>query len=494
MKTFYNLQNNSFNFWIVLVGLFFSTNFTAQVYTTVPYSTGFESGVLDPAWTATSSLPGGEISIFTSGVLTWSTQTAYSHSGTKFLGMHYPTGGAYNLNEAKLHLNLLGQSSLRMSVWWAEWNDETEAQDGIYISDDGGLTYVKVVDLPGASYTDLTWVLFDMSLDSINTVHNLSFTSTYIIKFQQYDNYYFAGGNDGHLYDDISIYSVCGTTSTISPTVCSSYTVPSGNATYTTSGVYTDTILNSANCDSIITINLTVGQNASSITESACDSYTSPSGNDTYTSSGVYMDTLQNINGCDSVITINLTVNNSYSSNISVTACDSFVAPDQSVYTISGVYPSVLTSAGGCDSTITVDLTINNSTSSTITETALDTYTSPSGAVYTTSGTYVDTVGTVSGCDSVITINLTVGYTGLAELSNGIKLTIYPNPTNGLVKMTASGELQFNEMYLTDLTGARVLTIKTQVSEINLSKLSSGVYYLNIRHSDGLERIKLIKE
>ena len=48
---------------------------------------------------------------------------------------------------------------------------------------------------------------------------------------------------------------------------------------------------------------------ASSQTASACNSYASPSGNYTWTSSGVYMDTVTNTAGCDSIITVNLTVN-----------------------------------------------------------------------------------------------------------------------------------------------------------------------------------------
>ena len=45
------------------------------------------------------------------------------------------------------------------------------------------------------------------------------------------------------------------------------------------------------------------------ITETSCFSYTVPSGNQTYTNSGIYNDTLVNTNGCDSIITIDLTVN-----------------------------------------------------------------------------------------------------------------------------------------------------------------------------------------
>lgn len=48
------------------------------------------------------------------------------------------------------------------------------------------------------------------------------------------------------------------TTSSITASTCDSYTSPSGNTTWTTAGVYTDTIPNAAGCDSIITIDLTI--------------------------------------------------------------------------------------------------------------------------------------------------------------------------------------------------------------------------------------------
>lgn len=46
----------------------------------------------------------------------------------------------------------------------------------------------------------------------------------------------------------------------------------------------------------------------SDINTSACNHYTSPSGNYTWNTSGVYTDTLPNAGGCDSIITIHLTI------------------------------------------------------------------------------------------------------------------------------------------------------------------------------------------
>jgi hypothetical protein len=64
----------------------------------------------------------------------------------------------------------------------------------------------------------------------------------------------------------------------------------------------------SAGCVSSDVVTITVNQSSTNtINETATDTYTSPSGM-VYTSSGVYNDTILNSNQCDSIITINLTV------------------------------------------------------------------------------------------------------------------------------------------------------------------------------------------
>ncbi len=104
----------------------------------------------------------------------------------------------------------------------------------------------------------------------------------------------------------------CNTTNTLNISECETYTVPSTHGTYTTSGVYHDTIPNAAGCDSILTINLTIKHNTTStISPTVCGTYQVPSGHESYTTSGVYHDTIPNAAGCDSIITINLTITGS---------------------------------------------------------------------------------------------------------------------------------------------------------------------------------------
>ena len=56
--------------------------------------------------------------------------------------------------------------------------------------------------------------------------------------------------------------------------------------------------------------------------QTACDSLVWQG--TTYTTSGMYYDTLQTVSGCDSILTLDLTINDSYSvTTVPMTACDS---------------------------------------------------------------------------------------------------------------------------------------------------------------------------
>ncbi len=261
------------------------------------------------------------------------------------------------------------------------------------------------------------------------------------------------------------------TASTLNVTECSSYTSPSGAYTWTTSGVYTDTLANSAGCDSIITINLTINNTSSVLNASACQSFLSPSTLYQWTSSGTYTDTIPNSAGCDSIITVNLTIYQPTTASVSELACASYTAPSGAVYTISGTYNDTIANVNGCDSIITIQLTIGNSSSAfvltgcssvtspsgkvwtntgtfqdtianslgcdslmsiqvvlqvstaTISASACNSYTAPSGQVLTASGTYTDTIPNSAGCDSLITINLTINTVNTSVTQNGSTLT-----------------------------------------------------------------------
>ncbi|MBN4072476.1 right-handed parallel beta-helix repeat-containing protein, partial [Crocinitomix catalasitica] len=61
------------------------------------------------------------------------------------------------------------------------------------------------------------------------------------------------------------------TTSSFSETQCFTYTVPSGDETYTASGIYMDTIPNAGGCDSVMTIDVTINTVDAGVTQSGFD-------------------------------------------------------------------------------------------------------------------------------------------------------------------------------------------------------------------------------
>ncbi len=214
---------------------------------------------------------------------------------------------------------------------------------------------------------------------------------------------------------------------TIKETACNQYVF--NGKTYSKTGVYTDTIPYkhpSDVCDSIITLDLTILQSTShTIKEKACDQYVY--NKKTYTSSGIYRDTLKNAAGCDSIVTLDLTISHSSSNTLNIRDCDSYTFNGK-VYTTSGTFRDTLKTTGGCDSVITLNLTINYSTHDTITKEACGKFTF-GDETYTQSGFYQHTAQYASGCDSIVTLKLTVNQLDLTLRQDNNTLTAMDGAT-----------------------------------------------------------------
>ncbi len=381
---------------------------------------------------------------------------------------------------------------------------------------------------------------------------------------------------DGTYYDTIP-NSMCGDSlmtinltigahsfDTMNVTACDSYNSPSGMYNWTTSGMYYDTIPNAIGCDSLLTINLTINNSTyDTIDVTVCDSYDSPSGMYTWTTSGMYYDTIPNAIGCDSLLTINLTVNYATSDSMALTECDSYDSPSGNyTWTTSGMYYDTIPNAAGCDSLLTIDLTILNSTTSTISPESCGEYTAPDGATYTASGTYTATIANAVGCDSVITIvltyydvdtNVTVSgatltsaiagatsyqwvdcatqtpiagetsqsFTATANgdyqvlITNGpcsvtsecttinniginenevMLVTAYPNPVSSVLTV-ANSDAKALTLRLLDYAGKEISTRTSSEKEIkiDMKTLPAGMYMLKVTHNDAVQTIKVIR-
>ncbi len=209
---------------------------------------------------------------------------------------------------------------------------------------------------------------------------------------------------------------------------CESYTVPSGHETYSEAGSYEvlDTIPNVGGCDSLLTISLTINSSSTGIdSRTECNAFTWIDGN-TYTSNtNTPTWIIPNSAGCDSLVTLELTISNSSTGTDTQTACDSFTWIDGSTFTSSTNTPTwALTNAAGCDSLVTLDLTVNYSNSGTDVQTTCDAYTWIDGNTYTSNNNLATWALTNAlGCDSIVTLDLTINAVSSSVTQNGTLLT-----------------------------------------------------------------------
>ncbi len=196
---------------------------------------------------------------------------------------------------------------------------------------------------------------------------------------------------------------------------CESYTWANGDGqTYTTSGNYTYTHTDANGCTQVDTLHLTINNPVPVVTtEVACESYTWTNGDgQTYTTSGNYTYSHTDANGCTQVDTLHLTINNPVPVVTTEVACESYTWAngDGQTYTTSGNYTYTHTDANGCTQVDTLHLTINNPVPVVTTEVACESYTwaNGDGQTYTTSGDYTYSHTDDNGCTQVDTLHLTI--------------------------------------------------------------------------------------
>lgn len=289
-------------------------------------------------------------------------------------------------------------------------------------------------------------------------------------------------------------------------TACDGYTSPSGDYVWTTTGIHRDTIPNHAGCDSIMVFNLTIKHSSTFYFETTvCDSYTSPSGDYTWTTSGLYHDTIPNHVGCDSIILIDLTILPISEVALFVEACKFYISPSGQVWNSGGTYTDTLTNMVGCDSVITINLTIYN-VDVTVTQDENELKANNTGVFYQwldCNDGYAEIVGENSqifvatengsyaveifqdGCTDTSAC-YTVGGLGMGEYQTEKVISIYPNPSQGDIYITLNGNYHQITVMAYDFLGKMVQTAQFTDGNTIPFHLSgkSGTYLIEIAVDD----------
>ncbi|NUO00805.1 MAG: esterase-like activity of phytase family protein, partial [Saprospiraceae bacterium] len=239
------------------------------------------------------------------------------------------------------------------------------------------------------------------------------------------------------------------------------------------------------------------------------------------TSTGTYAVTVTNAVGCKSGDAVTVVFNPTSASEQSFGVCPGEVVDYNGTILMAGdTVQFVLTNAFGCDSVLTISafeftpVQVNLGEDVTVTEPEIATLDAGSGFVAylwsdgstgqtlnaAATGTYSVTTTDVNGCETTDEIVVTV-ITGTGEASLEGQLTLFPNPSSGLVKLSfedfQNGEYRL-ELY--DVLGQSILLQEFEIQssavtrQLDLTHLPKGAYTVHLATEGGTAVRKLILE
>ena len=334
---------------------------------------------------------------------------------------------------------------------------------------------------------------------------------------QNFSNVLFTNDNsDRNLPTPVGCAASTNYYQTLNIAVCGSYTSPSGNYTWTSSGTYFDTIPIAAGGDSLFTVLLTIYSSNTGIDlQSACDSFTWIDGVTYSTSTNTPTWTLPNQYGCDSTVSLHLTLGESNAGVDSITACNSFTWIDGITYISSNNSATVLlTNAAGCDSLVSLHLSLT-SLLNTVSQMGVTLTADQSGATYQ----WVNCAGftpingatgqsftpTVNGDYAVIVLQancidtsacFTVSNVGIQENALQQKISLYPNPSQGTISIDLRAVSGWVTVRITDALGREVYK-ETHLggAELPLNlEANKGVYWVTVTTEDERAVLRLMSK
>ena len=293
---------------------------------------------------------------------------------------------------------------------------------------------------------------------------------------------------------------------------CQPYTWIDGNTYTSNNNTATHTLTTSEGCDSIVTLDLTFVPGPTGTDEvQACQSYTWIDGF-TYTSNNyTATHTLTSSEGCDSIVTLNLTIGYPETSTDVINACNSYTWIDGNTYiSDNNTATYTLQTQYGCDSVVTLDLTIdtvntglfranqtltakqnngtyqwlNCNTGQIILEATQQYYN------VSDSGSYACIV-TYDGCTDT-TDCFDFASLGLDAIA-GSDFKIYPNPNAGKFTVDFGQQVESASLKIWSMDGKLVKTIEVtnQSKTVVEYQAAPGVYWLEIDSEMGSRQLRL---
>ena len=272
---------------------------------------------------------------------------------------------------------------------------------------------------------------------------------------------------------------------TINAAICEGSVYTENGFNESEAGTYTQNLQTVNDCDSIVTLNLTLNPALTSIIDAEiCEGTTYSENGFEQSEAGTYTQTLQTSNGCDSIVTLNLSMKPNSTTTFTATVCEGTVYTENGFNASeTGIYTRTMESANGCDSTITLDLTVNPSYQIGVLAIINrgETYTN-FGFNESEAGTYTQHLQTVDGCDSTIILTLVVMMSLDDTMIDENAFIFYPNPAKSFVILEFETLHESERVQIFDLRGRMVKIAEAGAGEkqmqIDVSDLSEGTYII----------------
>lgn len=297
-------------------------------------------------------------------------------------------------------------------------------------------------------------------------------------------------------------------------------------------GTYQDTLLTINGCDSVLSLTLSLQPTFQQpLSALICPGDSFAFGGQMIGAAGTYLDTLATVNGCDSILELQLTLGNAYTFVDSVTICetDSFQVGGSYVST-PGWYTDSLLSMTGCDSLYQTWLTVESQPQAGMDTSVVQCDTLPplnlfdflSGSptrsgVWTdlnNSGQLTDSLFAVSAADTgayrfeysvagtfcpTAQTTVTITVIGCDEIEGRDRevagIRVYPNPARDfLVLETQPGTTLPDQVLVWNAWGQLILDLPVTTSRKDISTVTwpAGMYTLAVRTGGITQHLKVI--
>lgn len=214
----------------------------------------------------------------------------------------------------------------------------------------------------------------------------------------------------------------------------------------------------------------------------------------TYSQSGIYEQTFTAVSGCDSLVQLFLSVSVSPILYVTAGICEGeSINYGDTILTETGYYELIFTDSNGCISRVNINLTVGENYEITIDSN----YTPPIivfGVSHSDDFSYTESYQTYLGCDSIIHHNFHA-LVGASEDVAAQQVQVFPNPSSGHFFIENKTQGEPLELEIMDGVGRPVFPkriMATERSELDLSDLPTGVYWLKIRRLEAVFAKKLV--